>query len=159
MEKREIKSSYSVYRLDELTDETKKLIEYAQSKLKDAYAPYSHFRVGAAVLLENGLMLGGSNQENAAYPLCTCGERVVLTYAGAEYPDVEITSLAVAVKNDSKKVMTPASPCGSCRQIIAEYQSKQKAKIKIYLVAEGDEIYAIDSIHDILPLGFDASSL
>ncbi|MEZ5049027.1 MAG: hypothetical protein R2766_05195 [Saprospiraceae bacterium] len=69
---------------------------------------------------------------------------VVLTYAGAEYPDVEITSLAVAVKNDSKST-NPASPCRSCRQIIANYQSKQKAKIKIYLVAEGDEIYAIDS--------------
>lgn len=159
MKTRKIESSFDICNSSELTAEINTLLDTATTKLADAYVPYSNFRVGAAVLMENGEMVAGCNQENAAYPLCTCGERVALTYAGAKYPNIQIKALAIVIKNDKKKVETPASPCGSCRQIISEYQSRQKDTIQLYLKAESDEIYHIKSIFDILPLSFNADSL
>ncbi len=159
MAKREIRIQYHVYNYNNLHNEVKLLLDAAQAKLKDAYVPYSNFRVGASVLLENDKIVSGCNQENAAYPQCTCGERVALTYAGAQYPNVSIKAIAIVVKNDLKKVETPASPCGSCRQIISEFQNRQKESIQIYLKAESEDVYHISSIFDILPLSFNAESL
>ena len=159
MKTKEISATYNIYHSSELPSDITKLIEEATKKLKDAYVPYSHFRVGAAILMDNGKTVTGCNQENAAYPMCTCGEQVALTYAGANYPNIAMKAIAIVVKNELKKVETPASPCGSCRQIISEYQTRQSEPIQIYLKAESDDVYHISSIFDILPLSFNTDSL
>jgi len=145
--------------IDELTPEVKKLMEQAIATREMAYAPYSHFRVGAALLLDNGLTVTGNNQENAAYPSGLCAERVAIYAAGAQYPKNVILKMAISARSENHKLDKPIPPCGACRQAIAEYEIKQHKSIEIYFMGEAGAIYKSDSLADLLPLMFDADSL
>lgn len=137
----------------------KTLIDKAVAMTDAAYAPYSGFLVGAAAQLSNGVVLGGCNQENASYPLCMCGERVALYNAAANYPNESVVTLAIVARNPKKKLTQPVSPCGACRQVIAEYESRYKSDIRILLKGETDDIIAFKSIKELLPYGFDDTFL
>ena len=115
----------------QLPENIQSLMQQAIEIRKKAYAPYSHFRVGAAIALDNGKIVLGSNQENAAYPSGLCAERVAIYQAGAIYPDAKIVAIAISAASDSNPTLTPIPPCGSCRQSIAEYEFKQDAPIEI----------------------------
>lgn len=139
----------------ELSDIEQELLRLAEIQLTHAYAPYSEFHVGAAALLENGSITTGSNQENASYPLCMCGERVALYAASGMHPSVNITSIAIIAQNQNKPIKEVITPCGACRQVIGEYENRQQAPIKIILKADGNEVLVFDSIKDLLPFSFD----
>lgn len=145
--------------IDELPDEVQSLMHQAIEVRKKAYAPYSHFRVGAAILLDNGKVVLGSNQENAAYPSGLCAERVAIFQAGAIYPDAKIVQLAITAASDTNPTISPIPPCGACRQSIAEYEFKQDTPIEIYFMGESGEVYKSNSIGNLLPLSFDKTSL
>jgi cytidine deaminase len=122
--------------------------------VKTAHAPYSEFHVGAAVLLENGKIVTGNNQENAAYPSGLCAERVAIFYASAQYPNSAVKAIAVTVKSKNMVVSEPLSPCGACRQVIAEYENKSEKPIRIIMSGEKGPIYIAKSIESLLPLMF-----
>lgn len=158
MKETEIRVKFEVYQdLQELPENTRNLMSHAFAARDKAYAPYSEFLVGAALLLENGEIITGSNQENAAYPSGLCAERTAIFYAGAKYPDVKIEQLVISVKSLKRSIKVPTPPCGSCRQAIAEYEFKQKQPIAIYFMGESGEILKSDSLINILPLAFDSS--
>ncbi len=143
----------------QLPENIQSLMQQAIEIRKKAYAPYSHFRVGAAIALDNGKIVLGSNQENAAYPSGLCAERVAIYQAGAIYPDAKIVAIAISAASDSNPTLTPIPPCGSCRQSIAEYEFKQDAPIEIYFMGESGEVYKSNSINNLLPLSFNSTSL
>ena len=138
----------------------KKLFRAAKTACNEAYAPYSNFGVGAAVLLDNGLIYKGSNQENAAYPSGLCAERVALYYASANHPNVRMKAIAITVQyqkhNDFDEIV---SPCGACRQVMAEYEYKFGQPIKIYLLGRNEKVCVIDSVSNILPFLFSGDIL
>ncbi len=146
-----------------LDDAARTLVEKAFEAANNlAYAPYSGFRVGAAVLLEDGKIVSGSNQENAATPAGICAERSALSAVSALYPDKKIISIAIAYTKDNinpKMAHTPLSPCGICRQTIAEYTARQEAPISLYLCSAEGQIYHIKNAMDLLPLSFGAAML
>ncbi len=143
----------------ELPIEIQNLMLKAIEIRKKAYAPYSKFRVGAALLLNNGLIVQGSNQENAAYPSGLCAERVAIYHAGAMYPDAKILKIAISATSDTFVSTTPIPPCGSCRQSISEYETKQESPIEIYFMGEKGEVYKSNSISDLLPFSFGSKFL
>ncbi|MGV1012668.1 MAG: cytidine deaminase [Flavobacterium sp.] len=143
----------------DLSENIQSLMQQAIAIRKKAYAPYSHFRVGAAILLDNGKIVLGSNQENAAYPSGLCAERVAIYQAGAIYPDAKMLTIAITAASDSNPTLSPIPPCGSCRQSIAEYEFKQEAPIEIYFMGESGEVYKSNSINNLLPLSFNKTSL
>ncbi|MFD0863994.1 cytidine deaminase [Sungkyunkwania multivorans] len=145
--------------IDELPAQAKQLMLQAIEARKKAYAPYSKFRVGAALSLDNGEIITGNNQENAAYPSGLCAERVAIYYAGAQYPDAKVLSIAITAASSTTQVNEPISSCGSCRQSIAEYEQKQKSPIAIYFMGELGKVAKVNSLKDLLPLGFDNSFL
>ena len=156
MENITITTSFGVYNsVNELPEEVKQLMERAVAARKNAYAPYSKFRVGAAVLLDNGEVVLGSNQENAAYPSGLCAERVAVFHAGAMYPEAKMIRLAISAAADEKEVNSPIPPCGACRQAIAEYEIKQDYPIEIYFMGETGKILKSESLKNLLPLVFD----
>ena len=160
MKKLEIKTTFEVFNtIDDLSSEVKALMQQAIEIRKSAYAPYSKFRVGAAILLGNGKIVLGSNQENAAYPSGLCAERVAIFQAGAIYPDAKIIKLAISAASDNNPTLSPIPPCGGCRQSIAEYEFKQNTPIEIFFMGESGEVYKSDSINNLLPLTFDKTSL
>ena len=114
MQEKKIELFFILAHLSELSAEEQQLVANAKSALKTAYAPYSGFLVGASVLLENGEIINGSNQENVAYPSGLCAERVALFYAGAKYPDVKVKTVAVSVLSKNFEVTDVISPCGAC---------------------------------------------
>jgi cytidine deaminase len=126
---------------------------------KKAYAPYSKFRVGAAILLDNGKVVLGSNQENAAYPSGLCAERVAVFQAGAIYPEAKIVKMAITAASDTNPTQSPIPPCGGCRQSLSEYEIKQESPIEIYFMGEVGEIYKSDSLKNLLPFMFDKNLL
>jgi len=138
----------------ELPDSEYILIEKAYEASKDAYAPYSNFRVGAAVLLADGTIVKGNNQENIAYPSGLCAERVALFYAGANYPNTVVKTIVVLAQGDLVAEDECVSPCGSCRQVIAESESRQNEAIRIILVAQDGKTWIFNSIKDILVFPF-----
>ena len=144
---------------EELSASDQQLMKAAINARGNAYAPYSNFQVGAAVLLENGETIIGNNQENASYPSGLCAERVAVYQAGAKYPDVPIKSIAITATSKNYVVDKPAAPCGNCRQSISEYEYKQKKPIELLLMGETGEVIKCSSIADILPLGFNNSFL
>src|SRR6187402_2205503 len=151
-----ITSSFTVYNsLEELSKDIQDLMSEAVEVRKKAYAPYSQFRVGAALLLDNGKIVLGSNQENAAYPSGLCAERVAIFHAGSVYPEAKILKMAITAASDLNQTQAPIPPCGSCRQSIAEYEFKQDIPIEIYFMGESGEVYKSDSIKNLLPLSFD----
>lgn len=155
-----ITSTFLVYESsDELSAEVKDLMERAIEIRKKAYAPYSKFRVGAAILLDNGEVVLGSNQENAAYPSGLCAERVAIFQAGAIYPNAKILKMAISATADDKEMTEPIPPCGACRQSIAEYEFRQDRPIEIYFMAAVGKVYKSDSLKNLLPLMFDKNFL
>jgi len=140
--------------LEELDSSTKDLMLKAIEIRKKAYAPYSKFRVGAALLLENGEVVLGSNQESAAYPSGLCAERVAIFQAGAIHPNQKIIKIAISATSDVNPTKRPTPPCGACRQSISEYEQKQESPIEIYFMGESGDIYKSDSLENLLPLSF-----
>jgi len=154
MQEKKIELSFILAHLSELSAEEQQLVSNAKSAFKTAYAPYSGFLVGVSVLLENGEVINGSNQENVAYPSGLCAERVALFYAGAKYPNVKINTIAVSVLSKNFEVTDVISPCGACRQVMAEYEDKQDMPIKVILHSPTDEVLIANRVEDLLPFMF-----
>ena len=153
MKKINIAANIQLFNYNELSFEEKNLINCAKDACSRAYAPYSQFFVGAAVLLSNGGIVTGSNQENVAFPSGLCAERTALFYANSQYPEQAVKSLAVAAYTQGDFLDKPISPCGACRQVILETEIRFKSPVKIYLYGKS-EIYVIEGISDLLPLAF-----
>jgi cytidine deaminase len=145
--------------IEELPNDIQDLMTQAVEVRKNAYAPYSKFRVGVAIFLDNGKIVLGSNQENAAYPSGLCAERVAIFYAGAVYPEAKILKMAITAASDTNQTTAPIPPCGSCRQSIAEYEIKQETPIEIYFMGEIGAIYKSESLKNLLPFMFDKKFL
>lgn len=145
--------------VSELSNDDQNLMSFAVKARNRAYAPYSSFNVGASLLLENGEIIEGNNQENASYPSGLCAERVAVFYAGAKYPGVRIKAIAITAASLNHEVNEPAAPCGNCRQAISEYEFRQGEPIKILLMGETGSIIKCNSLADLLPLGFNSSFL
>lgn len=153
MKEIKLTTKIAVYPLEECSETEKKLIETAKEATKKAYVPYSEFRVGAAVLLENGEIIAGNNQENAAYPSGLCAERTAVFFANANYPDQRITTIAVAAWHNGQFTSDVITPCGGCRQVLLETENRFKAPMKI-LMYSNEAVYMIESVKDLLPLSF-----
>lgn len=144
---------------EELSAREESLLARAWSACDLAYAPYSGFRVGVALLLDNEEVILGANQENAAYPMCICAEPVALSRAKVQYPKQIINWMAIRVKNEARPAMEPAAPCGACRQIISEYENRQGAPIGLLLQGQAGKVYRFNQIAPLLPLSFSGDFL
>ena len=141
-------------RYDELTPVQQNLVDDARSATARSYAPYSHFNVGAAILLSDGSIVTGANQENAAFPSGTCAERTAGYYAGANHPDARFEKIAIAARGtDGEEVEQPIPPCGACRQALLEYEKLAGHDVEV-LLAGRDAIYILPSVSSLLPLSF-----
>ncbi len=149
-----ITTTYEYDSIEEFNEVEKRLINKSKEAVKNAYAPYSKFNVGAAVLLANGEIISGTNQENAAYPSGLCAERVAIFYANSKFPEIPVKAIAVTAFTNNKFIETPIPPCGSCRQVIVETQTRFKTPIKIYLVSK-NKITVIEDAKTLLPINFD----
>ena len=147
----------SVYTVDELGESYRRLYELAYGAAREAYAPYSRFCVGAALLLENGEIVCGNNQENAAYPSGLCAERTALFYAGARFPDVPVAVLAIAALKAGKRTDS-VTPCGACRQVMLEMERRHGRPIRVMLCGE-KEVYEFACVADLLPFSFSDEDL
>jgi cytidine deaminase len=155
MKKIEIATTLSVYEaVEELPEDIQQLMHSAFEARDNAYAPYSNFYVGAAILMDNGEIITGSNQENASYPSGLCAERTAIYYAGAKYPQIGIKTMAISAKALKKGMTKPVPPCGACRQAIAEYEVKQKRPISLYFMGDTGQVFKSESLEDLLPLLF-----
>lgn len=151
--------NYKVCTYEELAEQERQLIEAAKKATQQSYAPYSHFHVGAAALLNDDTIVMGTNQENAAYPSGLCAERTALFYASSAYPDKAVVALAIAAYTKGEFTSTPISPCGACRQVMLEVEQRHKQPIRILLYGT-ENIYIIEGgVGELLPLTFSASSL
>jgi len=158
MIKKTIETNVSIYSFDELPESYKKLIDKAKEQVNKAYAPYSEFRVGAAIELENGEIFAASNQENSAYPSGLCAERVAMFYANAQHPNVAVKTIAIAAFANGKFMAEPVTPCGSCRQVLLETEIRFEKKINILLYGT-KHVFQIEDVKQLLPLCFEKSSL
>uniref|UniRef100_A0ABW7MT95 Cytidine deaminase n=1 Tax=Gaetbulibacter aquiaggeris TaxID=1735373 RepID=A0ABW7MT95_9FLAO len=159
---KEIKIESTIYvfdSLEELPKEVILLMNKAIEAREKAYAPYSNFSVGAALLLDNNEIITGSNQENASYPSGLCAERTAIYYANSQYPNNKIVRMAITAGSKKNKTTDPIPPCGACRQAIAEYEVKQESPIEIYFMGEIGKIAKSDSLANLLPFIFDKSVL
>lgn len=154
MENKIVTTKIEVYSYDELNETDRNLVEQAKKATETSYAPYSKFNVGAAVLLENGETISGSNQENAAFPSGTCAERTTIFYASARFPSVRFCKLAIAAFTDGEFIEEPISPCGACRQAILEYEKLGGQPIEILLTGR-NKVYKLQGIRSLLPLSFE----
>lgn len=155
-----IESNFLVYNsIKELPDHIKSIMDKAIEAREKAYAPYSNFFVGAAILLDNGEIVTGNNQENASYPSGLCAERTAIYFAGATYPEAKIVSMAVTASSKNQNTTKPIPPCGACRQAISEYEVKQNSPIEIYFMGKTGEIIKSESLANLLPFVFKKSSL
>ena len=143
----------------ELSEIQQTLIQKALETALNAHAPYSKFKVGAALLLSNGEIITGNNQENAAYPSGLCAERVAVFYAKSRYPKEKILKIAITTVSEHQKSVAPPFPCGSCRQVLIEYELEDQQPVELILRGENDEVYMIHSVADILPFAFNESYL
>lgn len=160
MKKITVSADLEIYdSVSELPKDVQDLMDKAINARENSYSPYSQFKVGAAIYLENGEVVSGSNQENASYPAGLCAERTAIFYAGATYPGVKMIKMALSARSANHEVTTPTPPCGSCRQAIAEYEVKQEQPIEIYFMGEKGQVVKASSISDLLPLIFDSSYL
>ncbi|NCO62904.1 MAG: cytidine deaminase [Flavobacteriales bacterium] len=159
---KEIKIESSLYvfeSLDELPKEVSILMNKAVEAREKAYAPYSNFYVGAALLLDNDEIITGSNQENASYPSGLCAERTAIYYAHSQFPEAKIVRMAITAGSKKNQTASPIPPCGACRQAIAEYEVKQALPIEIYFMGEIGNIAKSNSLANLLPFIFDKSVL
>ncbi len=132
----------------------KSVVNKAFEAMEKAYAPYSKFKVGAALLLEDGQIIQGNNQENIAYPSGLCAERVALFHAGAQFPGIEVDLICIVAKGDLMPISQLLSPCGACRQVMLESENRQNKPIRIILVNQDNRTMCIDSAQNLLPFGF-----
>lgn len=155
-----ITSKFTAYNtIEELPETVQNLFEKATQIQKNAHAPYSNFRVGVALLLDNNEIILGSNQENAAYPSGLCAERVALFQAASNFPEAKILKIVITAAPEATGISSPIPPCGACRQSIAEYETKQDSPIEIYFRGEMDAIYKSESLKNLLPLLFNKKLL
>ena len=151
--------TYQMCEYSSLSPDDRELVDKAMKMTEASYAPYSNFHVGAALRLENGVVVGGCNQENAVYPAGLCAERVAVFSSQAQYPNTKILSLAISARNTEGEFVTvPVSPCGSCRQVILEQEMRFNQPIRILLVGQNG-IFIFNSIKDLLPFAFSEDSL
>ena len=160
MKKINIATSGYVYdSIEELSSEDKKLMEEAIKATQNSYSPYSKFRVGAALLMEDDSIIIGSNQENAAYPSGMCAERVAIWQAGATLPGKKVKKIAIAANSPNILVDKPVGPCGACRQSLLEYEVKQEEPMEVLFMGEVGQVVKVESITGLLPFSFDGSYL
>ena len=151
-----LKINYQEYESPaEMSAEDQELVAAAHEARKGSYSPYSNFQVGAALRLANGLIVKGANQENAAYPSGLCAERTAMFWASANYPDIAFDTLAISAADHGVLCELPASPCGSCRQVMAEYEKKYGRPLKVILVG-AKRIRKFSKVEDLLPIIFDS---
>lgn len=148
-----LSTKIAVYPLEECSDIEKKLIAAAKHATEKSYAPYSNFKVGAALLLKNGEIITGNNQENAAYPSGLCAERVAVFYANSVYPDQKIEAIAIAAWANNTFTKDAITPCGGCRQVLLEAENRFSAPMRILMYSE-EGIYVVNTIKTLLPLSF-----
>jgi cytidine deaminase len=142
-----------------LKQQDKELLQRAIESREQAYAPYSHFKVGAAVLLADGTIVTGNNQENAVYPSGLCAERVAVFAAKANHPEKKILAVAITCRNTRKVSNAPFTSCGSCRQVMLEYELEQDEDIRVLFYGESGEVWEVPNTKTLLPLYFDKSAL
>ena len=159
MKKLDLKIFIEEYSQNELSEADRNLLGQAQNACSTAYAPYSKFHVGAALLLESGTVVYGSNQENAAYPSGLCAERTAIFAAGANYPNQKIICIAIAACKASNSTFLPISPCGACRQVLLEYENRQNHPIRLLMEGRNTNIYVVSSVSNLLPLQFSKENL
>lgn len=152
--------TYEVYdSIDDLGEDDAWLLREAQKVTQHAYAPYSHFHVGAVARMENGELVTGSNQENASFPVGLCAERVLLASASSLFPKVPVSVLAISYKSENVKSDHPVAPCGICRQSLQEYEDRLNHPIRIILGGMEGKVFVIPNASSLLPLGFTAGEL
>ena len=144
--------------ISKLSEMDKRAMDMAISAADRAYAPYSNFKVGAAIVMEGGLIITGSNQENAAYPSGLCAERVAVFSAASEYPNRLIEKIIVVAKSKNGEIV-PVSPCGSCRQALLEYEDKQSMPIIVTITYNNGSLIEFSSINSLLPFGFNRDQI
>jgi len=154
----EIKVQIQVFDVEELSDSDRHLVERAKEMTQTSYSPYSEFRVGAAIRLQDGQVFAGSNQENAAYPVGSCAERTTFFYAQANAPEVAPETIAIAAFTNGHFLEKPISPCGMCRQALLEAETRYGTHIRVLLYGT-DGVYVAQSMRDLLPLTFDGSEM
>lgn len=155
MEHLKIITDIQVCSYEELDEEDRMLVDKAKEMSANAYAPYSRFHVGAALLLSNGEIVGGANQENVAFPSGTCAERSAVFYAHSKYPQAKVRKLAVAAGNEGQGFTAlPTAPCGACRQALLEYEKLAGRPIRVLLYG-AERTYIVNGVRDLLPLQFD----
>ena len=160
MDEIKITSKFTVFsNSDELSSTEKELFSKAIHARKNAYAPYSKFNVGTSILLVNGQIIQGNNQENAAYPSGMCAERIAIWNAASLFPNISIKKIFISATGKNKITDYPVPPCGACRQALIEYEGNQKQNIEIFFTGETGRIIKADSVSDLLPLAFDNSLL
>jgi cytidine deaminase len=145
--------------VEELDSESKYLVHKAKDATLTSYAPYSKFNVGAALMLDDGTIITGSNQENASYPLCMCAERVALYTAATLHPNKKITKLAVVAHKKNHKELTPATSCGACAQVMLEFEARQDKPFQVIMLAQDNHWIKCSSVSVLLPMGFTKDSL
>lgn len=143
----------------EMDDISQELIKRAEEVLENAYAVYSQFQVGAALLLDNGEIVTGNNQENIAYPSSLCAERVALYYCKAHAPNAVVKRIAIMAKSKKGELLEVISPCGACRQVMSEYERIQSEPMEVILKGEGSSMMVFESVADLLPLSFNTKVL
>lgn len=146
--------SYQEYAIEELSAEDLSLLQAAIKATATSYAPYSNFHVGAAVLMADGSVVMGSNQENAAYPSGLCAERTALFSAAAQHPGVAVRTIAIVARNP-QGTLAPACPCGACRQVMSEQELRQSEKMRVICYFSDAKILIFEGIENLLPFGFD----
>lgn len=160
MKKEEIKFEYKVYEdSSELSSIDGKLLQDARDVTSKAYAPYSNFFVGAVALLKNGATVSGTNQENAAYPVGICAERVLLGVASMLHTNVPIETLAVTYLNNKGESDNPISPCGMCREALCEYETRTSHPIRIILSGATGKVFLLETVSQLLPFSFGSKDL
>lgn len=154
MKKFDITVTVEALAASDLSDSESRLMDLARQATYRSYAPYSHFCVGAAILLDNGEVVTGANQENVAYPSGTCAERSACYYAGATYPDARFVAIAIASRGtDGEPTTQPCAPCGACRQALLEYEMRAGHDVAVLLVGS-NTVYRLPSVKALLPLAF-----
>jgi cytidine deaminase len=160
MQKKEYHFSYEVYdSAAELPAEDALLLDKAREVTAHAYAPYSHFRVGAAARLNDNRIVTGTNQENASFPVGICAERVLLSTVASLYPNIPITVIAISYFNEQGPADRPISPCGICRQSLQEFETRTQHPIRLILGGQTGPVYVIPESGSLLPIGFVADNL
>lgn len=160
MKSKKIIINYQEYEsISEVGKEEALLLHAAEEACQKAYAPYSSFKVGAALLLENGITITGNNQENAAYPSGLCAERVAMFAAASQYPGVAFKMLAIVAQSEKFVIDYTITPCGACRQVMAEYENNSGKPIKIILKGPKEKILILEGVEKMLPLIFNAKQI